>query len=164
MYDKPDVYIENSIISYLAARPSKNLLVAAWQQITMDWWENRRSKFDLYISELVVTEASKGDPDAAKLRLEYLKEIDEVPITEGVKTLAGSFIKKGVLPINAIADALHIAVAAYHDIRYLLTWNCTHIDNAEIKPEIRSICIVEGYNCPEICTPQELMGDQPNER
>ena len=61
---KPDIYIENSIISYLASRPTKNLLAAARQEITYEWWHSRREKFTLYISELVITEAEEGDPEA----------------------------------------------------------------------------------------------------
>jgi hypothetical protein len=164
MSTKSDIYIENSVVSYLAARPTKNLVAAARQQITYDWWHTRRKDFDLYISELVITEAREGDAEAAKRRLEYLDGITEVPLTRDVRALAEAFIKEGALPEKSLADAIHVAAAAVHGIQYLLTWNCAHLANAEIKPLIRSVCAIHGYSCPEICTPEELMGDQSNER
>jgi len=156
------VYIETSVISYLAARPSRNLLAAAWQQVTQEWWDNQRSRFELFISELVLAEAAQGDPEAAERRSEKLKGIPDLEVTDGVVALAKKLVDEGALPREAMDDAMHIAVAAVHGVDYLLTWNCRHLDNAERKPLVRSVCAVAGYPCPEICTPQELMGEQDN--
>ena len=164
MKPKPGVYIENSVVSYLTARPTKSLVAAARQQITYDWWHSRRQEFDLYISELVAAEAADGDPEAAQKRLGHLEGIPEVAITEEVRGLAEALLKEGALPPGAVADAFHVASAAVHGIEYLLMWNCAHLANAEIKPLVRSVCAVHGYPCPEICTPEELMGEDPHER
>ena len=152
------VYIETTIFSYLTSRPSKNLVAAAWQQVTADWWDNQRARFELYISELVVAKAERGDPEAAAKRLEQLQKIPELSTTEEAILLAEKLIKKGAIPLKAADDAMHIALAAVHGIDYLLTWNCRHIDNAEAKPFIRRICEDSDYAYPEICTPHELMG------
>ncbi|MBM4046141.1 MAG: type II toxin-antitoxin system VapC family toxin [Planctomycetes bacterium] len=160
---RPDIYIENSIISYLAARPSRNLVTAARQQITSDWRHSRRPQFDLYVSELVFTEAADGDPEAASRRMHYLADVEEVPVTLEARSLARALLEEGALPPKAVADALHVATAAVHGIKYLLTWNCAHLANAEIRPLVRSVCAVHGYTSPEICTPEELMGEEPNE-
>ena len=157
---KPTVYIENSVISYLTARPRRDLVTAAWQQVTRDWWERRRQDFELYTSELGLAEASGGDPDAARERLKALEGIPTLPITEAAERLAQALLQAKAVPEKAKADALHIAIGAVHGVDYLLTWNCTHIDNAETKPTIRKTCLEEGYSYPEICTPQELMGDE----
>ena len=156
--DKKAVYIETSIVSYLTARPSSNLLAAAWQKATVDWWDTQRGRFDLYVSATVIEEANRGNSQAAARRLKALADIPLLPITEAVVALAKSLIRGGGVPEKALDDALHIAVSAVHGIDYLLTWNCRHIDNAETKPLIRRICAAEGHPCPEICTPQELMG------
>ena len=156
--DKKTVYIETSIVSYLTARPSSNLLAAAWQKATVDWWDTQRGRFDLYVSATVIEEAKRGDTQAAARRIEALEDISLLPITEAVVILAKSLIREGGIPEKALDDALHIAVSAVHGIDYLLTWNCRHIDNAETKPIIRRICGAKGHPCPEICTPQELMG------
>ena len=156
------VYIETSIVSYLTARPTSDLLAAAWQKTTVDWWDTRRSRFRLYTSRVVMEEAGRGNAEAAARRLEALAGIPLLAITDEVVALAKVLIQKGALPKNAIGDALHIATAAVHTMDYLLTWNCRHIDNAEMKPVVRGFCTACGYMCPEICTPQELMGaDRP---
>jgi len=151
------VYIETSIVSYLTARPSRDVRAAAWQQITSQWWENVRPDYDLFTSELVIVEASAGNSEAAARRLEALQGIAEISVDEEVQELADHLISKGGFPSGTEADALHVAVAAVHRIDYLLTWNFRHIDNAAKKPIIRSICVAAGYSCPEICTPMELL-------
>jgi len=153
------IYIETSIISYLALRPSRDLRAAAWQQITHQWWSQERMKYELFTSELVVEEASSGDPKAANSRLEALKGIAEIPVDKETKALAVKLINEGGVQAGAEADALHIALACVHEMDYLLTWNFRHIDNAEAKPIIRAICFKSGYTCPEICTPLELFSE-----
>lgn len=152
------VYIETSIISYLTARPSSNLIAAAWQKETIDWWEKQSIRFSLCISDVVIEEAGRGDRNAAERRLAELFGIEILPLTDDVVALSKAIVQEGGVPQKAIDDALHIAIAAVHDVDYLLTWNCQHIDNAEMKPKIRKICRDYGFNCPEIATPIELMG------
>ncbi len=162
--EKFSVYIETSIVSYLAAKPSRDLLVAACQQITAQWWEDKRNEYDLFTSELVVAEARAGDPDAAAKRLELLRGVSELKITDDVRQIATTLVVQGALPDKAQADALHIATATVHGINYLLTWNCRHIDNPAMKPLVRKVCSAEGYLCPEICTPIEIMEVSENEK
>ena len=152
---KPKVYIETSIVSYLTAWRSPDLVMAANQEMTKEWWE-RRGNFDLYISALVIQEASAGDPTAAKKRLEQLEGIPELDITEDVESFANQLLKNIPLPQKAKIDALHIAVATINGIDYLLTWNCAHIANAILRPKIEALCRESGYEPPIICTPQEL--------
>lgn len=157
------VYIETSIVSYLTARPARDLIAAAWQNATSSWWTTQRLRFELYTSQLVVEEAEQGDHDAARRRLAALSELPHLAITDEVTELAIALLKAGALPNAATGDAMHVALASYHEVDYLLTWNCRHIDNAEMKPLIRSVCINNGYQYPEICTPLELMGDQDDD-
>ena len=156
--DKKTIYIETSIVSYLTARPSSNLLAAACQKATVDWWETRRSRFDLYTSDVVVEEAERGDPEAAVRRVEALSGIPILAVTDAVVALSKAIIQEGAIPPKALGDSLHVALSAVHGVDYLLTWNYRHLDNAETKPIIRSVCAIHGYTGPEISTPQELMG------
>jgi hypothetical protein len=158
MIQKKTLYIETSVVSYLTARPSANLLAAANQKMTIDWWEDHRSRFDLRISKLVLEEAGKGHPKAAARRLAALEEITVLDVTDKAVRLSKALLKDGALPAKALDDSVHVAVSTVHGIDFLLTWNCRHIDNAEMKPVIREICERSGHRCPEICTPQELMG------
>lgn len=152
------VYLETTVLSYLTARPSRDLVVAGHQQITREWWETRRSSFEVYISQLVVQEAQQGDPEAAKRRLVV---IDALPLLEvtAAAALARALVDRGVIAKKSAADALHISIAAVHGIQYLLTWNMAHIANAELRPRIERVCRSEGFEPPVLCTPEELMGD-----
>ena len=155
---KKRVYIETSIVSYLVARPSRDLITAASQQITHEWWQTRRDDFDLVISEYVVFEAGRGDADAARARLAALTGIVELAGSAQAEDLAEILCANGGLPPKARVDALHVAVAAVAGVDYLLTWNCTHIANAETLPRIEAICRAAGYEPPRICTPMALLG------
>ena len=154
---RPKIYVETSVVSYLAARPSRDLIVAANQQITQEWWQVRRPAFELYISQMVVQEAAAGDPGAAQRRLQILEEIPLLKLKEDAVTLAETLIRAGPLPDSAVEDALHIAVATLNGMDYLLTWNFKHLANATIRYQIEQICRQQGYDPPIICTPQELL-------
>jgi predicted nucleic acid-binding protein len=156
--EKKSVYIETSIVSYLTAKPTNDLLGAAWQKATIDWWDTQRDRFEIFTSDVTLEEAGRGDAEAAARRLESLADIPILPISESVVTFARALLRKDALPAKALDDSLHIAVSAVHGVDYLLTWNFRHLDNAETKPIVRSVCSIYGYTSPEICTPQELMG------
>ena len=153
------VYIETTIPSYLAAWPSRDLLQAARQQITHDWWNNRRQNFDLFISETVLDEAAAGDADAARRRLAFLQGLPLLDLTDAVIAVAEAIMASRLLPQKAGRDALHIAVSSVHGMDMLLTWNCQHIANATIVKELGEIVAQCGFDLPVLCTPEELLGD-----
>ena len=155
----PSVYLETTVISYLTARPSRNLRVVAHQEITVDWWTRRRMRFDLYVSRLVVDEASAGDVEAAAQRQVTLSGIPRLELTESASILAAHLVTEAAIPREAIEDALHVAVAAAHGMDYLLTWNCRHIANATMRNRIADVCTSSGFEAPVICTPEELLED-----
>ena len=152
------VYVETSVVSYLTARATSNLLAAAWQLATAEWWATHRPRFELCTSALTIEEAGRGHQEAAARRLEALSGIAMLPITEPVVTLADALIRRRALPPSAQNDAIHIAVSAVHGVDYLLTWNFRHLANAETRPLVREVCELQEYASPEICTPSELMG------
>jgi hypothetical protein len=151
------VYLETTIPSYLTAWRSPELVMAARQEITRDWWDNRRAEFELFVSQLVVDEASAGDPDAVARRLEALSGIPLVEPLDGTAELVEALIHHMSLPQRAAADAAHIALATANGIDFLLTWNCTHIANAVNRGIIDSTCRSLGYETPVICTPEEFL-------
>ncbi|MBM4030325.1 MAG: type II toxin-antitoxin system VapC family toxin [Planctomycetes bacterium] len=155
---KPRVYVETSVISYLTAKPSRDVIVLAHQQITREWWERDRDRFDLYISQVVIREASAGDPEAAQERLEASKGIPLLDITDAATALGKALTDRGVIPVAHTEDALHIAVATVHGMDYLVTWNCAHIANAQLRAAVEKVCTEHGFRLPIICTPEELTG------
>lgn len=152
---KPTVYVETTVPSYLTAWPSRDLVRAAHQQITREWWSHR-DEFDLYLSRLVVQECEAGDAQAALDRLAAMKGIPLLAQGPEVSALAESLMRDVPLPEKAAADSLHIATAAVHRMKYLLTWNCTHIANVVLRPKIEAVCRAAGFEPPLICTPEEL--------
>jgi predicted nucleic acid-binding protein len=154
---KPRVYLETSVISYLTARLSRDLVTAGRQELTREWWERQRSGFDLFISEFVVAEATAGDSEPARQRLEALVGVPEVTLTAETRELARSLVAPGPIPRSAAIDAFHVAAAVSGGADYLLTWNFKHLANAALRKRIDAICLANGYEPPVICTPEELM-------
>src|ERR1700691_2362130 len=124
---KSRLYLETTIPSYLTSRSSRDLIIAGHQQVTREWWEKRREKFQLYLSQLVIDEVSAGDPAAARERLKLLRGLPLLDITPEVTELASGILAVGKVPRKAAADAAHIAIAAVHGMDFLMTWNCVHM-------------------------------------
>ena len=150
------VYIETSFVSYLTARPSRDVVIVAHQQLTQEWRDQSRTDFELCTSQLVLQEAGSGNPEAVQERLAILKSMLLLDTTEAAVILAAELVRARALPEKAADDALHIAVAASQKIPYLLTWNCRHMANAMMRPVIDAVCASKGYKAPIICTPEEL--------
>ena len=153
------VYIETTIVSCLKAWPSRDLVRAAEQQITREWWAVQRPKFDLYTAQLVLIEAAAGDPEAAAERLAALQELPLLDTTERALQVADILLASAALPETAERDALHVGVAADNGMDFLLTWNCRHLANAMLRDRIEEVIEHVGLRPPKICTPEELMGD-----
>ncbi|GEA28126.1 hypothetical protein MiAbW_02698 [Microcystis aeruginosa NIES-4325] len=152
------VYIETSILGYLTARHTRDIVVAANIEVTKEWWNTRRGDFQLYSSQAVVKETSQGDVVIASQRLEILANLSLLDLNQAVLDLAEQFLERSNLPAKADIDAVHIAAATVHGMDYLLTWNCKHIANAQIQGKLAEISLDFGYELPILCTPYELLG------
>lgn len=161
---KPRVYIETTVISYLTARPARDVVIAGHQQSTRDWWATASERFELVISELVREEAGAGDPDAVRVRLILLASLALLDATTEAQELAERLVSASAVPEAAMRDAAHIAIAAANGIEYLVTWNFRHIANAVTRPQIESVCRQAGFESPVICTPEELMENIDDEK
>lgn len=155
---KPSVYLETTIISYITARPVADIVLAAKMKTTKDWWNECRENYDLFISDAVRLEAAKGDPEAARLRMELMAGISTLSVTQEIHDLALVFQRGIPLPPKAKVDALHLAAATFYGLDFLLTWNCRHLANAAIRRQIQTITIQAGFTISTICTPFELVG------
>jgi hypothetical protein len=150
------VYIESSVISYLVARTSRDVVVTARQAITEIWWFERRDQFELYISALVVQEIGRGDTEAAERRLNVVENIPLLATSLDAQNLAEELLAQSAVPANSEEDALHIGIAAAAGIDFLLTWNFKHINNAHTKAAITAVVEAHGFVCPVLCSPEEL--------
>ncbi len=154
----PKLYLETTIPSYLTARRSRNERLALDQDLTREWWEKERGKYELFVSELVLEEASAGDETMAAARLEALAGMPQLAQTPAVDALAMQIVERGIIPPEVAPDADHIALAPVHAMNFLLTWNCRHIANVFSLRRLEAVCREAGYECPLICTPAILMG------
>lgn len=153
------VYIETSILGYLTARSSRDIVIAANIEVTREWWNIRRGNFQLYSSQAVVQETAQGDAEIAAQRLEIVRNLALLDLNQAVLDLAEQFLERSNLPAKADIDAIHIAAATVHGMDYLLTWNCKHIANAQIQRKLAEVSFDLGYELPILCTPYELLGD-----
>ena len=160
---KKRVYVETTIISLLASRPSRDLMQLAHQQATRDWWDKRSASFDLFVSQLVLDEVRGGDKDAASRGLAVTDGLPVLRVSNGVGALAKALIAGGTIPRKASDDAMHLALASVYAMNYLLTWNCRHLANVEIMERAEAVVIAHGFRPPCVCTPDQLMGEMGEE-
>ena len=161
MAEKKKVYVETTVISDATALPTRDLVQAGRQLVTREWWNTAAERFDLFSSNVVANESKRGDPDAAKRRVDALQGIPELKTDEKALALASELIARKAVPPEYPDDALHIATAALNGMDYLVSWNFKHITNAHTIPLVERICRENGYACPCICTPQMLQeGDR----
>lgn len=154
---KPTVYIETTIVSYLTAWPSRDVHRLSHEIFTRDWWSDHRSSYDLYVSDFVLQEASRGDPVAAMERLKALDGIPVLPADPSADELAERLAMALALPPRARLDAAHLAIASVYGMSFLLTWNCRHLANPHFRAKIESACDGAGFSSPQILTPEQLM-------
>ena len=157
------VYLETTIPSYLVAHPSRDLVTAAHQQVSHEWWDTARERFDLYVSEAVLDEIRAGDPDFAARRLELVAELGVLSLTDDVASLIRAYHRRLGLVGSATADLPHFAYAVAYHMDYLVTWNCRHIANGQV---IRRLAVVNGElgrQTPVIVTPEELLTTFPGD-
>ena len=152
------VYIETTVVSYLTARATRDPQKAEWQAATKEWWDTQRHHYDLYTSTLTFDEAEKGHREAAKRRRQVLLGLVTLEVTDAVDDLTDALLSANAVPVDSRDDATHIAIAAVHNIDYLLTWNQSHIANPTKRALIRDVCEKQGYRCPEIYKPNEMPG------
>lgn len=151
--------METSIVSYLKSHPSRDIVILAHQEIIRRWWKNCLTNYDVFISEIVLEGARRGNVEAAKERLAVLAKFPGLSIIKDVEHLAAIYARELTIPAKALRDALHIALASVHAMDYLLSWNCKHIANGFIRRRVREINTREGYSIPTICTPEELLDE-----
>ena len=153
------VFIETTIPSYYVARRARDIVQAARQELTIEWWDNHRSRYELLSSQIVLDELARGEQAMAMKRLQLIENISLLVISEPVIKIAEELLREGIVPQKAADDAFHIACAGVHRVDFLLTWNCTHIANPHNRNRIERCFTRYQIKMPVICTPEEFIGD-----
>jgi len=153
---KPTVYLETSVVSYLLSKPSENPVSRHMQEATRDWWENHVNRFSIFASEAVLNECSQGDTAASKIRVEFLRSLPLLAITDEAQELAAWYIKQGIVPAKVAEDALHFSLAALNQVDFICTWNQKHIANAFVQRRLRLLNESRGIHTPLVATPESL--------
>jgi len=153
------VYIETTIVSYLVANPSRDSILAAHQQLTRQWWQDERQRYQCVTSSEVLREASLGDAGMSRRRAEALAGLTVLKVEDSARELARAILANRLLPPAATSDAIHAVVAAQNRVDILLTWNCRHLANPHLLAKLRAFMAVRGLVLPEVCTPIEIVGE-----
>lgn len=156
--EPPTLYLDTTIVSQLVGWLKRDVLIARQQTLTRDWWQQYRHKHVVFISDVVIEEASDGDEELARQRLEILSPLTMLHASEQTSELAARVLAECRLPAREYEDAHHVAISAIHKVKVLLTWNCGHLANAHMIPHIGRACEAYGYAAPEILTPEQLIG------
>lgn len=151
------VYIETTVVSYLTARPSRDLVIAGHQEATRDLWLKLSVDYESYTSALVYQEAGRGDRDQARMRLAAIVPFRMLDIDDEARNQADRILVGGAIPTEHPEDALHLAVATVNGMDVVITWNFAHLANPFTRMMVRQVVENERYRCPEICSPEELL-------
>ena len=161
---QPLVYVETTVPSYLTAWPSRDLLRASHQQITNEWWRDASGRYRLVISEAVVEECARGDPEAARSRLDAIRSIPVIARSPEAISLAAEYVRLLSLPPKALTDAMHVAYASVARVDYLATWNMRHLASSLTMRRLTTFNVDRGLHVPLIVTPEYLnLLDRPDE-
>lgn len=151
------VYLETTVVSYFVAPPSRDVVIAARQESTRQLWPKLLTDYECYVSVLVREVASRGDEVQASLRLQAIVQLPMLELGVAADELAFRMIEAHSIPATCPEDALHIALAAANGIDVMITWNFAHLNNPFTRSTVRRIVEAAGYQCPEICSPDELL-------
>jgi len=154
--EKQRVYVESSVISYLNPRLSRDPQKRIWQLQTAMWWE-RRHEWDCVLSDTVMLEIAEGDPGAAAQRLEKARSLVILPILPEMYLLSDALVTRKLVPESARPDAMHLAAAAIHRAKFLLTWNQKHLANPALRSRIANVIREHGWEPATVITPAELL-------
>lgn len=151
------VYLDSSVPSYLIANPSRDLIVAARQQMTHDWWNDLGPQFELFVSPFVLREIEDGDPAHSNRRLGAIEGLDVLPNASDVDDLAAEYADNLGLTGRAVVDVPHFAFAVHYEMDYLLTWNVKHLANVRVLQRLRELNDELGLWTPTVCTPEYML-------
>ena len=158
---KKRVYVETSVFSLYHDRRAES---SYRREITRNWWRDERRSYDVFTSLFAVQEV--GDPSYPGWEkvLAMARRLPLLEVTPDISGIVKVYIENQLMPADDVGDAAHLAIASYHSVDYLLTWNCRHLANANKFEHIRRINRRLGLLTPELVTPELLFGEDAHDR
>jgi predicted nucleic acid-binding protein len=151
---KQSLYLETSVIgAYLDnGEPFR-------RDLTIRWWEHEMKDYRTVISALVTRELERAPDPHRTSYLKLIAPLEQAELTDEAAILADGYVSRGIFHRKYIADALHVAIASYHKIDYLVTWNFGHLANVRRQARIRLFNTAAGFYVPMIVTPEFLVSE-----
>lgn len=151
------VYVETSIFSfYHDARTAP--AVVAMRDWTRRWSDDCRQHHEVSTSTAVLAELEAGNLPHREDALALARTLPAVLVEDELTEIVEVYITHQLMPRDPLGDALHLALASFHQFDYLLTWNCQHLANANKFAHIRRVNTLLGLHVPALVTPLELLG------
>ena len=149
---KLSLYLETSVVgAYLDnGEPFR-------RDLTIRWWEHELSEYQPFVSPLVRRELERVPEPHRTGYLKLIKPLKNLELVEEALMLAEGYISRGIFHRKYLADALHVALASFHKIDYLVTWNFGHLANVRKQARIRVFNVSAGFFVPMIVTPEFLI-------
>jgi predicted nucleic acid-binding protein len=151
------VYVETSIFSFYHDRRQAPAVVAM-RDWTRQWWDKHRRRYEVITSTAVLAELDTGSLPHRDEALAMALGLPAISVTDDIAEVVEVYIQHRLMPKDPLGDALHLALASFHKVDYLLTWNCEHLANANKFAHIRRVNTLLGLHVPSLVTPLELMG------
>ena len=154
---KKRIYIDTSIpSSYYTLRTDEDAL--AKQRMTQHWWGEYANQFSLTSSPAVIEELTRGRSEAIQMRRALIESIELLPITDRILQIARIYTDRLIMPQDPHGDALHVAIASFHSVDAILTWNLAHIANPNKIHLIQQVNSELGLSTPDLTTPLDYFG------
>ncbi len=148
------IYLETSVIgAYLDKGESFR------RDLTIRWWEHELRNYRSFVSPLVVRELERTREPYRRSYLALIRDLPQLEVTEEAAILADGYLARGIFQRRFIGDALHVALASFHKIDYVVTWNFGHLANVHRQARIKLFNTTAGFFVPEIVTPEFLISE-----
>ena len=151
------VSVETTIPSFYHDTRTSPAIVAR-RDWTRRWWAEAAAHHELVTSVAVLDELGDGPLERHPAWLALVRDLPLLNIDAAVAEIVASYIRHQLMPASPGGDALHLALASYHECDFLVTWNCRHLANANKFGHIRRVNTMLGLFVPALITPLELLG------
>ncbi len=148
------IYLETSVVgAYLDRGESFR------RDLTLRWWEHELKNYSAFVSPVVSRELERTREPYRKSYLGLIKGLPQLEVTEEATILADGYLSRGIFARKYLGDALHVALASFHKVDYLVTWNFGHLASVHRQARIKLFNAAAGFYSPEIVTPEFLVSE-----